>query len=186
MDADARAAQTGRFRAGMQLLEQAGFERLAYEDFAEAAMELLDQLPRLRLRAADGGEGGGEETLQGQFNRDEVSNAVVVYLRLLASAWIGAHRADFAPFLDLEVDEFRAHRVEAFGQEADDAMLTALVGVLGVNLDVIYLDRSEGEEGTRHEFRSAASSGAPITLLCKKPSCLHANEDRPGHYDILA
>ena len=130
------------FKEGVTLLERAGFEKLAYQDFAETAQELLDQLPRIDT-----------QTLLSRFNDAETSNAIVVYLRFLTSAYMGEHADDYAPFLDQPLQDYRSHCVEAFGHEADDVMLTSLVAVLQTGLDVLYLDRSEGDEATRHEFR---------------------------------
>ncbi|OLL23091.1 Ubiquitin thioesterase otubain-like [Neolecta irregularis DAH-3] len=61
-------------KASIQVLKDARFEELSYEVFSDILFEVVEKLP------------GGD--LQSIMNNPEESNAVVVYLRFLTSAWI--------------------------------------------------------------------------------------------------
>ena len=75
-----------------------------------------------------------------------VSNSIVVYLRLLASAEIKTN-PDYAAFLlhpetgeQLDAEMFCNNFVEAVGKEADHVQMNALASALKVNVNVAYLD----------------------------------------------
>ncbi|BFZ64607.1 hypothetical protein YB2330_005754 [Saitoella coloradoensis] len=146
-------------------LDPAGFEPIAYEDFADVTYEILETLPH-----------AVEEDLERRMATPEESNAVVVHFRFLASAFMKLHPEDYEAFLEEPLQTFCEKYVEAVGREADHIMIAALVRVLGVGVDVVYLDQGEGLEPFVHEFRPAGndSAGVVVRLLY-----------RPGHYDIL-
>ncbi|KIY71694.1 cysteine proteinase [Cylindrobasidium torrendii FP15055 ss-10] len=162
------------------MLEQAGFQEIVYQDFYEELESLLlrvlrpNEITHQRLDTV---------TLLQSFQTPEVSNSIVVYLRLLTSAQVRADPDAFAPFLfhpeigePLEVREFCEAFIEAVGKEADHVQMTALSRALGLNVDVAYLDgRDSSGQVDFVQFRNPEGSTlTPITLLY-----------RPGHYDIL-
>lgn len=140
---------TRRLEEVKQVLLQANFQPLAFDDFADATVDLSKAQH-------------DPPTLLAEFNKPETTNAVVVYLRFVASAWIKTHREMYAAFVEEDVDEY-CTRVEAFGNEADDVMLAALTDAMHVHLDVLYLDRTDGP-ATVHPF---GQGEAYLTLLCK-------------------
>jgi len=147
-------------RTSVQVLKDAGFEELSYEVFSDILFEVVEKLP-------------GSD-LQSIMNNPEESNAIVVYLRFLTSAWIKTHPDDYAPFLEMDLKHYCEMNIEAMGREADHVMISALVSALNVKVDIHYLDRSEGDKAILHEFGTRSGKNAVIT-------CLY----RPGHYDLL-
>ncbi|KAM0786215.1 hypothetical protein ACM66B_007018 [Microbotryomycetes sp. NB124-2] len=176
----------------LPLLDQAGFMKDIYEDFYEPLRDLLVALgpspPRPRPTVS---------SLHDSFNDPEVSNAIVVFLRLLTSAYLKANADEFTPFLFaldddprfLEggaptMDQFCSFHVEAVQREADHIQITALTRALQINIKIAYLDQSlvpmtgsgggEGDEVNFVEFEEEASESLDGALLY-----------RPGHYDRL-
>lgn len=91
-------------------------------------------------------------------------------------------QADYAPWLlGQTVSDYCDQSVMPSTSEIDNVSLSALKDVLlspaGISLEILYLDRSEGDEVTLHRFDPVNCSGVrmgSIRLLY-----------RPGHYDIL-
>ncbi|RKP36679.1 peptidase C65 Otubain-domain-containing protein [Dimargaris cristalligena] len=163
-------------------LQQVGFESLVFEDFLKTA---TDTLHTLQCTSRDS-PADAEALLEQSFQTPEVSNSIVVYLRMLTSAFLRQHQDDYLPFLEGEPDmvRFCTGQVEAMGVESEEIHLIALTRALGVSLRVVYLDGSpraseSGRPVTIHPFPNAeecaanASSGV-VTLLY-----------RPGHYDLI-
>ena len=114
-------------------------------------------------------------------SNQEISSAVIVYLRFLSSAHLRLNPDLYGPFLEPpyydNVSLYCAHRVEAFGRDADHVGILALARAIAVGVDVSYLDRSDtGEEPIVYEFRPDQwrEGDEKVELLY-----------RPGHYDIL-
>ncbi|KAL7418478.1 hypothetical protein Q5752_006936 [Cryptotrichosporon argae] len=172
--------------ARMQSMEDAGFQRELFEEFLEPLTELIKSL------AGDLAEWDLVQALQDP----ETSNAIVVSLRLITSAYIRACPDAFAPFLlspqtflPLAPADYCRQEVEPVGRDADHAMILALARALGAAVRVAYLDRSEvraggdgggGDAVNWVEFGEEAEGAAPrdsndaLTLLY-----------RPGHYDVV-
>ncbi|QRV99521.1 peptidase C65 otubain protein [Ceratobasidium sp. AG-Ba] len=143
------ATSLSHLESTLPLLEQAGFQKIVFEDFYESFAELIQHI----------------------FQNPEVSNSIVVFLRLLTSSYIRlSPEDDFTPF--------------STGREADHPQIMALSKALRVRIEVAYLDNSSGtvlDDGTvRVDFVKFAPEGAekdgtkPVVLLY-----------RPGHYDTL-
>ncbi|KAK4049962.1 hypothetical protein OIV83_003786 [Microbotryomycetes sp. JL201] len=175
----------------MPLLDKAGFMKDIYDDFYEPLRELLISLGPLPPGARP-----TLSSLHESFNDPEASNAVVVFLRLLTSAYLKANSDEFTPFLFaldddprfLEggtptMDQFCSFHVEAVQKEADHIQITALTRALQINVKIAYLDQSavpvatgrfETDEVNFVEFEESAPERLNGALLY-----------RPGHYDIL-
>ncbi|KAH9837790.1 cysteine proteinase [Rhodofomes roseus] len=167
--------------ASQPLLEAAGFQRMVFEDFYDCFVSVINNI----LTPEGNGRLLTSASLLEAFNSPEVSNSIVVYLRLLTSAQIRADPDTYSAFLfhpeigePMEVRDFCETFVEAVGKEADHVQMTALSRVLKVNISVAYLDgHVRGEEGKVDfvEFNNVEDSVIDsVTLLY-----------RPGHYDIL-
>lgn len=126
------------------MLEKVGFQKLVFEDFYEVLESLIQQI----IIPEPGGTTLTSETLLEAFQSPEgelyfiipchvglkirtlVSNSVVVYLRLVASAQIRNDPEEYAPFLfhpelgePMGTREFCEHFVEAVGKEAGPWLL---------------------------------------------------------------
>ncbi|KIO30472.1 hypothetical protein M407DRAFT_242212 [Tulasnella calospora MUT 4182] len=184
-DQDLAVASTKSIlEAKLKVLEQVGFEKLAYEDFYDAFVEVIDLIvkPNQHGRKLDA------NGLLEFFQTPELSNSAVFFLKLVTSAQMRSEPALYEGFLmnpdtgdPMGVKEFCERFVEAAGKEADDPMISALTSALSVPVNVAYLSNAGFSDSSHKvnfvEFQSEGTglSGAePITLLY-----------RPGHYDIL-
>jgi len=159
--------------ATKSMLEKAGFESLVYEDPYGILTELVENV---------GIHDQNSQLLQ-TFQSIEVSNYIVFYMRLVASAQMRLDPDAFEAFLfnpetgePMDVRRFCEHFVEASNKEADHVQMMALSRALQIDIDIAYLD-GRGANGVVNfvEFRNATDTGTkPIVLLY-----------RPGHYDIL-
>lgn len=106
------------------------------------------------------------------------SDCIVYHFKTCTSTYLALHADHYEPFLEMPVDEYRVKRIDPHLQEIDQIGLQilcdAVINPAGFALEVLYLDRSSGDEVTPHSF-SQQTQGLPmITLLY-----------RPGHYDII-
>lgn len=149
-----------------KLLEDAGFDRVAYEDFYS---ELF-----VTLR-----EDGTADYLATEWeSAPHRSHSLVVLLRLVASAYLRAHTAEYEPFLwELEtgMTTYCQRFVECLGVESDQIHIIVLGKALGVDVRVAYLDGGEGPLNTLY-FKADDAEEAEICV-----NVLY----RPGHYDLL-
>ncbi|CAO3594024.1 unnamed protein product [Absidia cylindrospora] len=154
-----------------KLLEKSGFQKLAFEDFYDVTLEQFEKIPSY---ASD------PDLFLANFQSEEISNAIVMHLRFVTSAYLRVHADDYEPFLVTEmisIDEFCAMHVEAFGRESDHLQIIALTKALDTPVQVIYLDGSGDAEAAVHEFwpnEDEKGQREPLQLIY-----------RPGHYDIL-
>ena len=145
------------------MLDTAGFDKIAYEDFSDATLKRIEQL-----------SSSGIQGLESAMNDAEISNSVVVYLRLVCSAWIRTHEEDYAPFLEQPVRDYCANEIEAFGKEADEAIMAALVQAFGIRCRIHYCDAAAGG-GEEYDFSpEQAWSESRMDLLYVV-----------GHYELL-
>nr|QBH67526.1 cysteine proteinase [Ustilago esculenta] len=138
----------------LQLLNQAGFDGEVYTDFYEPLKNLLNRMYSTDPETKE----LNEQALVEVMNDPEQSNSIVVYLRLLTSAFLKLNSDEYTPFLfslDSHTDasppdmaSFCANQVEAIGKEADHVQITALSRALKVSLDVAYLSPSQAPPET--------------------------------------
>lgn len=140
--------------------EQMTMDKIVFEDFLETTIQLLSVPDLLR-----------------SMNDPEESNSAVVFLRFLTSDYIKAHSDDYTPYLDEGevLDRWCERWVDPMGAEADNLQINGLINALGMGVDIVNLDRTEGHEANTHEMRpNDAQADQVIRLLY-----------RPGHYDCL-
>jgi ubiquitin thioesterase protein OTUB1 len=90
-------------------------------------------------------------------------------MQLLTGAWMKLNRVRYQAFLSTPVDQYCATRIEPAKTEIDEVGLQALVdGVIeesGLAVEILYLDRSQGDAVTPHLLSSHRQSIATIKLL---------------------
>ncbi|KAF9162862.1 hypothetical protein DFQ26_003147 [Actinomortierella ambigua] len=153
-------------RESVNLLISAGFESMAYEDFYQVCIETLEALPTMV-----------PEQLLKIFQTDELSNSIVMHFRLVASAYLKLHEAEYAPFLDFgqTMSDYCSMHVEAMGRESEEMMLIAMSKALHISVEVAYLSANDSEEVNFLPFLPDNPVYMPPLVLLY----------RPGHYDIL-
>ncbi|SNX82138.1 uncharacterized protein MEPE_00844 [Melanopsichium pennsylvanicum] len=175
----------------LQLLKQAGFDQDVYTDFYEPLKNLLNRMYSTDPETKE----LNEHALVQAMNDPEQSNSIVVYLRLLTSAFLKLNEDEYTPFL-FSLDtatglgnshhagpptmaDFCANQVEPVGKEADHVQITALSRALKVSLDVAYLSPSQAppetpiDEEFPDEVRSQTTSSENST-----------SNDRGGSIDV--
>lgn len=139
----------------LQLLKQAGFDESVYTDFYEPLRNLLNRMYSTDPETKE----LNEQELVSAMNDPEQSNSIVVYLRLLTSAFLKINEEEYTPFLfsldntssdptPPNMADFCANQVEAIGKEADHVQITALSRALKVSLDVAYLSPNQAPPET--------------------------------------
>lgn len=87
----------------------------------------------------------------------------------MTSAHMQLRSDQYEPFLEMPMQEYRASRIDPTNQEIDQIGLQALTdGVIapaGIAVEVLYLDRSEGDGVTPHQFVPNAHGWPTIRLL---------------------
>ena len=90
-------------------------------------------------------------------------------LQLLTSAWMKINPHRYQAFLSMPLDQYCAARIDTVRTEIDEVGLQALVdGVIedsGFAVEIMYLDRSEGEAVTPHLLTPARPIAGTICLL---------------------
>uniref|UniRef100_A0A8C6S8R3 ubiquitinyl hydrolase 1 n=1 Tax=Neogobius melanostomus TaxID=47308 RepID=A0A8C6S8R3_9GOBI len=147
-----------------QNLVDEGFTEFTIEDFHNTFMDLIDVCQKQQSL----------QELWNSFNDQNVSDYVVVYLRLLTSGYLQREYGFFQHFIEggRSVKEFCQQEVEPMSKESDHIHIIALAQALDVAILVEYMDRGEGGTVNHHVF---PEGGDPRIFLLY----------RPGHYDIL-
>ena len=163
------------------------YELLA--DLFDSTWELFEA-----VRKAMENQATGESVLMDAMNDQTKSDAIVYHFKvsqtsldrrmhphikqMMTSSHMALRPDDYEPFLEMSLDEYRQSRIDPTNQEIDQVGLQALTtGVIapgGIAVEVLYLDRSAGDEVTPHQFVDGAQDMPAIRLLY-----------RPGHYDIV-
>lgn len=186
-------AEFERFRAAVyptkEKLTEAGFPSFTSEDFYDNFMDVLDKLQPKSAKVAklsedstpgsvsNGGEGQTAISLDELieiFNEQGTSDYLVVFLRLLTSMQIRLEADFYQNFMvdGQSVVEFCNLEVEPMYHESDHIHVTAITQLIGVPVQIIYLDRGSNKEASTHSFPED----------CEKPLVYLLY--RPGHYDI--
>lgn len=88
-----------------------GFQEFAFGDFEEEFKGFMECIPALVLN----GREAAVRQLEESFNSDMISNSIVVYMRLLTSAYMKMNADSYIPFLEdgQTIDIFCSMQVEA-------------------------------------------------------------------------
>ncbi|KAH9258271.1 hypothetical protein BASA81_003320 [Batrachochytrium salamandrivorans] len=145
--------------SSLDLLEQAGYERLGVETFQEMTSDFFrDDL--LSCQPLD------------VFNNQGESEHLVWFARLLCATNLRLHSDRFLPFIPsspASMVDYCQREVEPQGKECGQMEILALAELLQVQVQIEYLSSTACTSTT-----FGPESGMPIHLLY-----------RPGHYDIL-
>jgi ubiquitin thioesterase protein OTUB1 len=89
--------------------------------------------------------------------------------QMMTSAFMQLREDQYQPFLEMPLNEYRLSRIDPTNQEIDQIGLQALTdGVIApacIAVEVSYLDRSQGDEVTPHQFVPDAAGWPTIRLL---------------------
>ncbi|EED13850.1 ubiquitin thiolesterase (OtuB1), putative [Talaromyces stipitatus ATCC 10500] len=166
-------SELGRIKSMNSLLDQVGHQEYLYETFVDATEETFGQvIDAIQKGVPD------ESFLVEIFNDYSQSMSIITHFRLLTGAWMKLNQVRYQAFLSTPVDQYCATRIEPAKTEIDEVGLQALVDSViegsDIAVEILYLDRSQGDAVTPHLLTPNRQSLATIRLLY-----------RPGHYDIL-
>ncbi|KAF2202231.1 cysteine proteinase [Delitschia confertaspora ATCC 74209] len=169
-----------RLQSMNNLISSIGYSEDIYEGFQEECWDLLVALANAI------GNGNAAQVLLENFNDMGVSMNIITYFKLLTSAWMQTHSADYMNFLlGQTVKSYCTQTIDPVNSEIDNigiaALSEALLKPIGFALDVLYLDRSPGEEINVIHF--GATENDALSLPYPRPTLRLLY--RPGHYDIL-
>lgn len=184
------AAVTSSAEGCKAKLLEAGFHELGFEDFLETFLNQLQDVANKRVDVAQLME--RMNATANEHGGAQISDFVVMFLRVLTSAELERRKEFFMPFIAEEAVDmhfYRTQRVDPMGEEADQLHIIALVDALGVAVRVEYLDGSgDGAEVNRHDFLPTCGGPAADHAQAQgesgEPPCITLLY-RPGHYDIL-
>lgn len=180
------AAEKARLRSLNSALEAVGYELSTVEQFVEETMALFDSIHQA-IRAGN----RSDQLLLDAFNDEDRSKPILFHFmvchlflsykaldvdkkhQLLTSATMKLNPDQYQPYLEQAVFEYCRSNVDVFGQEIEEVSLQALTdGVIapaGINVIVMYLDRSEGNEVTSHRLVANAGLEWPAITLLYRP-----------------
>lgn len=155
------------------LMDSVGFDRVAYEDF----LQEFEAIVRL-------GFGQDGDWLASEWRKHEWrSNAIVVVLRMLCSAFLRSHAAEYEAFImhlveakagQTVMEVFCQRHVECVGQEADQIHVIALAKALRVTIEIAQMEDGHALQHLQFGPDDDEAAFGTIHLLY-----------RPGHYDLL-
>ncbi|KAL4906860.1 peptidase C65 Otubain-domain-containing protein [Aspergillus multicolor] len=143
--------------------------------FVDATEEVFDSI----LSAIERGERDDSFLLE-LFNDEYTSETIICHFRFLTSAYMKLNPHRYSAFLplDIPIERYCSTQIDPVKTEIDGIGLQALVdGVIegsGLMVEILYLDRSEGDVVTPHVLTQTRAGLGAIRLLY-----------RPGHYDLL-
>lgn len=162
-----------------------GYEEWLFEDMREEVLSLLRDIAT--TIHVVGPTSDADSIILQRFNDEEISNAIIYYFRLLASAWLRANDVTYRDFIPdgLGVDAYSKNTIEPAKSEIEHLGMTLLIDVLmkpvGIAVEIVYLDRSEGTNVNSHIIQAEDATGTPIHAGAPMVHLLY----RPGHYDML-
>ncbi|KAL4805524.1 peptidase C65 Otubain-domain-containing protein [Aspergillus unguis] len=162
-----------RIKSLSTLLDQVGQDENLYEIFVDATEEVFEN-----ISSAIHHNQRDDTFLVELFNDEYKSSAIITHFRLLTSAWMKLNPLRYQAFISQPLDQYCATRIETVKTEIDEVGLQALIdGVIersGLMVEILYLDRSQGDVVTPHVLTQTRPGIGAIRLLY-----------RPGHYDLL-
>ena len=160
-----------------------GYESWFVEDMTDQTTDLLRELAEVVETSPE----MASSTLLERFNDPSTSSRIIYHLRLLASACLAGNPTPYQGFIPdgLGIDGYRKTTLEPVDTEIEHLGLSLLIDVLlrpiGIPVEIVYLDRSEGSQANSHIFQSEGPNGLPTNPGGPMIHLLY----RPSHYDIL-
>ncbi|EZG03531.1 hypothetical protein H106_06980 [Trichophyton rubrum CBS 735.88] len=156
------------------MFDAVGQQEHLYEIFVDATEELLKSMAE---QIANNNQ--DETFIVDAFNNEWNSNAIITHFRLMTSAWMQLNRERYEAFLPMPIEQYCSRTVDTIRTEIDEIGLQALVdGVIeasGFDVQILYLDRSQGDEVNAHQLTPQRTDSLGVIKLLY----------RPGHYDLL-
>ena len=180
------ASEQARLRNFNETLVAVGYESTIIELFTDETMKLFDSLQQIIQSG-----GASDQLLLDVFNDENRSNSIVVHFKvcdpllgkkvamvsngrqLLTSATMKMNPDQYQEYLGQPLFEYCQSNVDAYGREIEEISLQALTnGVIApanMNVIVMYLDRSKGNEVTQHRRVGKAGPDWPAITLLYRP-----------------
>ncbi|KAK5069582.1 hypothetical protein LTS08_007621 [Lithohypha guttulata] len=174
MDPGLVQAEKIRFESYGDTMKMVGIDYDLMVDMFDYTWELFDAVTQ-----AVQTNGQRDSVILNIMNDENKSNSIVYHFKMVTSAYMKLREEEYVPWTEtLNVDEYRIRRIDPTNEEIDELGLKVLTDAVilpaGFGLEVLYLDRSMGDQVTPHSFTPDTNRVPTIRLLY-----------RPGHYDII-
>ncbi|KIW13004.1 hypothetical protein PV08_08191 [Exophiala spinifera] len=167
------AREKERLQGFEQTMRAVGVDYDLLVDMFDYTWDLFDAIKDAIQRGEQ-----SEKILMEALNDQGSSNSIVYHFKMMTSSFMKIHSERYAPFMVMPVSEYCNSRIEPSHQEIEhiglQALNDAVIAPAYIGLEVLYLDRSAGDEVTPHRFVEDSQNWSSIRLIY-----------RPGHYDII-
>ncbi|KAL8784532.1 MAG: hypothetical protein Q9213_003880 [Squamulea squamosa] len=173
--------EVARLTSLNNLLDSVGYPCDIYEDFTNETLQLLKQNASNLPNSHD-----GDASLLASFNDAAICNAIIMHFRLVTSAWMKTHADSYVHYTENQnIQDYCSTHIEPHTVEIEhlglQACIDAILKPAGIAVQVLYLDRSPGEQVNQLDWPAdPPTTNAPYNGL-STIRLLY----RPGHYDIL-
>jgi len=166
-----------KIKKASKMLEEAGFEKLVFEDFEVYFVEFLKSI-----------ENGATNilNLHQALSDKSLFDYYVMYLRFIISAYVRTSGPLFEMYFESDHDlkAFCTREIEPIDAEADQIQIISLFNVLEVPIRIFYVDNSTQTVPSVFSLPDL-SDGSKEHVLATQADYLIQLLYRPGHYDIL-
>ncbi|KAK5194539.1 hypothetical protein LTR99_003041 [Exophiala xenobiotica] len=156
-----------------QTMRAVGIDYDIIIDMFDYTWELFDA-----IKTAVGRGDMSDTVLLEAMNDQGRSDSIVYHFKMMTSSFMQLQADRYAPFMDMSVTQYCLTRIDPANQEIEhiglQALNDAVIAPAYIALEVLYLDRSAGDEVTPHRFVDDAHHWPTLRLIY-----------RPGHYDII-
>ncbi|KAF3482363.1 uncharacterized protein GIQ15_05122 [Arthroderma uncinatum] len=163
------AQELSRIKSFNKLFDAVGQQEHLYEIFVDATEELLNSVSE-----EIGNNNQDGIFILNAFNDEYNSNAIITHFRLMTSAWMRLNPERYEAFLSIPLDQYCSRTIDTVRTEIDEIGLQALVdGVIeasGFAVQILYLDRSQGDQVTEHQLTSQVNAPLGTIKLLYRPS----------------
>ncbi|KAJ1641697.1 hypothetical protein IWQ61_010751, partial [Dispira simplex] len=139
-------ADANRVRQALQALEwyatwlqDNGFNTTVHKVIQNTSKNCLKTLHQISQELS---REDAQRLLENMFRNPEESNAIVLFLRYIASAYMQQHPDEYQPYMEdgMDLKTFRRGHVETMNVESDHPQAHALAHALKVDLRIVYVD----------------------------------------------
>ncbi|EEQ35312.1 conserved hypothetical protein [Microsporum canis CBS 113480] len=161
--------ELARIKSFNRMFDAVGQQEHLYEIFVDATEELLNHM--IEHIAGDNPD---DMFILETFNDEWNSNAIITHFRLMTSAWMQLNSERYEAFLSVPIEQYCSRTIDTVRTEIDEIGLQALVdGVIeasGFDVQILYLDRSQGDEVNAHQLTSQRNGSLGTIKLLYRPS----------------
>ena len=152
-----------RIKSFEETMKMAGIDYGLLEEFFDETWTLFQEI----LQSFEGVP--DDSLITRAFNDENRSNAIVYHFKMMTSAHMALNADKYEVFAGMPMDQYRQTRIDPTLQEIDhvglQGLTTGVIAPANLQVEVLYLDRSEGDEVNISELVPDDSNRPAIRLL---------------------